>query len=693
MKYLPFTLAPLALGISLIASANDVPVDDTLPDIVVSASRLTEQAGAQSLRVISREQIETSTAQTLPDLLRQVPGLQVRSLFGVNSSEAIVDLGAFGPAAAQNTLILIDGRRQNDIDSSATDIGALSLDQVERIEILPGSGGVLYGDGAVGGTINIITRDQRINRTRITLGAGSYDTEEAQLLSQFAASRIAGQTFIKHSRSDGYRDNSQANRIEAGSKLQLDLTERQSLYGSFQASRQDTGLPGFRSVTAREDQLNDSPREASSQLDYADTERLQGTVGWRAVLRPDTTLVLEAAHRQKQQRALFVDPFFSRYIDTRLQTTSLSPRLEQQARLANWSGPLTIGVDLQLSDYDSDRKADENADAIHRLNITSRNQSIYAHQTLRNGNTSVTLGVRETRARLRARDRYDESADPFGGGDAKAAPYNATLKASLYEAAVGQQISPQTQVGLGIARNVRLPTVDDLFEGFGLGFPGFSDPRAFSPLRPQVGKNLTAYAQTRAGKTDIRLDAFHHRLRNEIYFSNETFTNDNIDPTRREGISLSVGAPLTGATRLDASTTFQRARFSAGANKGNDVPLVARHLAQLQLTHDLNARWQLAVSSNYTGSRHFDNDDENSFGRRAPVMVRSDAAIRYRQGNWRVTGTVRNLTDERDQYDYAASSGLPFGTLVMNPWGTSEGKYNAYPLPGRNLLVNIEYTF
>lgn len=690
MKYLPFTLAPLALGISIIASATDVPVDDTLPDIVVSASRLTEQAGAQSLRVISREQIETSTAQTLPDLLRQVPGLQVRSLFGVNSSEAIVDLGAFGPAAAQNTLILIDGRRQNDIDSSATDIGALSLDQVERIEILPGSGGVLYGDGAVGGTINIITRDQRINRTRITLGAGSYDTEEAQLLSQFAASRIAGQTFVKHSRSDGYRDNSQANRIEAGSKLELDLTERQSLYGSFQASRQDTGLPGFRSVTAREDQLKDSPRNASSELDYADTERLQGTVGWRTVLRPDTTLVLEAAHRQKQQRAFLS----SSYLDTRLDSTSLNPRLEQQVRLANWSGPLTIGVDLQLSDYDSDRKADENADPIHRLNITSRNQSVYAHQTLRSGNTSVTFGARETRARLRARDRYDQMADlaaqfdpsmPFL--DAAAAPYNEMLRAGLYELAISQHIGQQTQLGLGVARNVRLPTVDDLFEGFGAG------SRAFSPLRPQVGKNLTAYAQTRTGKTDIRLDAFHHRLRNEIYFSNEKFTNDNIDPTRREGVSLSVGAPLTSATRLDASTTFQRARFSAGGNKGNDVPLVARHLAQLQLTHDLNTRWQLAVSSNYTGSRHFDNDDENSFGRRAPVMVRSDAAIRYRQGNWRVTGTVRNLTDERDQYDYAASSGLPFGALIVSPWGTSEGKYNAYPLPGRNLLVNVEYTF
>lgn len=686
MKYLPFALAPLALGISIIASATDVPVDDTLPDIVVIASRLTEQADAQSLRVISREQIETSTAQTLPDLLRQVPGLQVRSLFGVNSSEAIVDLGAFGPAAAQNTLILIDGRRQNDIDSSATDIGALSLDQVERIEILPGSGGVLYGDGAVGGTINIITRDQRINRTRITLGAGSYDTEEAQLLSQFAASRIAGQTFIKHSRSDGYRDNSQANRIEAGSKLELDLTERQSLYGSFQASRQDTGLPGFRSVTAREDQLKDSPRDASSQLDYADTERLQGTVGWRAVLRPDTTLVLEAAHRQKQQRAFLS---FS-YLDTRLDSTSLNPRLEQQVRLANWSGPLTIGVDLQLSNYDSDRKADENADPIHRLNITSRNQSVYAHQTLRSGNTAVTLGARETRSRFKARDRYDVSVDPGAMffPDAEAAPYNETLKAALYELAISQKLGQHTQAGIGIARNTRLPTVDDLFEGYGAG------SRAFSPLRPQVGKNLTVYAQTRAGKTDIRLDAFHHRLRNEIYFSNETFTNDNIDPTRREGISLSVGVPFTAATRVDASTTFQRARFSAGANKGNDVPLVARHLAQLQLTHDLNTRWQLAVSSNYTGSRHFDNDDENSFGRRAPVMVRSDAAIRYRQGNWRVTGTVRNLTDERDQYDYAASSGLPFGALIVDPmFGTFEGKYNAYPLPGRNLLVNVEYTF
>ncbi|MEK6788382.1 MAG: TonB-dependent receptor [Pseudomonadota bacterium] len=686
MKYLPFALAPLSLLISLPAQAAQEPVTNSKPlaEIVVSASRA-QHASAQSLRVLTREQIEQSTATTLPDFLRQVPGIQIRSLFGTSSSEAIVDLGAFGPAAGQNTLILIDGRRQNDIDSSATDIGSLSLDQIERIEILASSGGVLYGDGAVGGTINIITRDQRKQSTRVKLAAGSYNTREAQLLHHFNNALFAGQVFVNNTDTDGYRQNGYVRRIEAGSKLQLDLPQNREAYASLLASRQDAGLPGFRSVTASNDQVKDSPRTASSPSDYGDTERLQATVGWRAPLTADTTVVLEGSHRQKQQRASVA----FQYLDTRLDTTSLNPRVEHEHRLGGWSGRLSTGLDWQYSDYTSDRAYAEGMPPVHRIDIRANSLGGYAHETLRKGAHTVTAGVRETRLRLNAKDRYDPYAMDF---DAEAAPYSETLKGGMYELAYAHQFNPSTSAGIGFARNVRLATVDDLFEGYGTGF--FGAPRAFSPLRPQVGKNLSAHVRTRAGNADLSLEAFYHRLRDEIHFNDATFTNDNLDPTLRKGVALSAAMPLGRKTQLSTSATYQSATFRKGENAGKDVPLVSRYLGSVNLTHELSSRWQAGLSSLYTGSRYFENDDSNTFGRRAKAMIRSDANLRYRRGAWSITGTVRNLTDEKEQFDYAASSCIPFNATTAPPGCFSAvGKYNAYPLPGRHLLISTEYAF
>lgn len=681
MKYLPFALTPLALLMSASTLAETV-----LPEIIVSASRTHERPSAQASYVVGREQIERSTATTLPDLLRQVPGVQIRSLFGGSGSATTVDLGGFGATAGQNTLILIDGQRQNDIDLSATDIGSLSLDNIERIEVLPGSGGVLYGAGAVGGAINIVTRNLPGNATSLKLTAGSFDTREARLLHHYTGKQGSkAQLFLNHLDSEGYRDNNQVRRIEAGAKLARRLSSDNEIYASLLASRQDTGLPGARRVTPVSSQLRDDPRGATSETDYVDTTRAQALVGWRAQLSPRNTLVLEGGHRQKEQQALV-----SSYVDTDLGTTFLSPRLENRHRLGRIDGQLTVGLDLARSDYDSDRKAGESAGTIHKLDVGSRSRSIYAHETLAWQQSKLTFGARQSRDRLKARDHYNASADPGSAldpclpdfsnfpcfsPDGQAAPYDATLKGEQYEVAFSQQLNDATEVGIGFARSLRLPTVDELFEGFGPDF------RAFSPLQPQTGRNVNAYVSHVIGNATLRLDTYQNRLRNEIRFNPSTFSNENLDPTLRRGINVSVSAPLGSRTHVDASAGYQSARFDGGANNGNEIPLVARRVGQVSLSHDLDARWQLGLSGQYTGSRRFDNDESNDFGQRIPSIIRSDARVSYRQKDWVLTATVQNLTNERDHVDYGVRS-------VFSP-----GVYNAYPLPGRNVVLSAQYSF
>ena len=147
-------------------------------EVVVTATRFS--APAQDLPVgvtiISEERIRASTAATVPELLMQFPGIHIRDNSGSPNQQ--VDMRGFGITGDQNTLVLLDGQRISENEQTTVNWAAIPLSAIERIEIMRGSGAVLYGGGATGGTINIITKAPQKNRKSAFLGAGfgSYNT-------------------------------------------------------------------------------------------------------------------------------------------------------------------------------------------------------------------------------------------------------------------------------------------------------------------------------------------------------------------------------------------------------------------------------------------------------------------------------------------------------------------------------------
>jgi len=131
----------------------------TLEKVVVTATRDAEEIRKipANVTVITKKQIEESYAETVVGLLRDQVGVVVKDIYG-NGKSATVDIRGFGETAPPNTLVLVDGRRVNQIDLSGVDWTQIPLHQIERIEVVRGSGSVLYGDNAVGGVINIITK-------------------------------------------------------------------------------------------------------------------------------------------------------------------------------------------------------------------------------------------------------------------------------------------------------------------------------------------------------------------------------------------------------------------------------------------------------------------------------------------------------------------------------------------------------
>lgn len=670
-----FSLLPIAAAVTLASTVQAATTE--LAPVVVSASRLDTDSVGTLVYVIDREQISQSPARNISELLASVPGIHVRSLSGNPFTEGTIDLRGFGPAAGQNTLVLVDGRRLNDVDLSSTDIGGISISAIERIEVQPGGGSVLYGDGASGGTINIITRQATEGGGDISLTTASFNTKGAT-----ASARLAGETasislFGQHMDTDGYRDNSDVRRDTLGANLRFNVTTGQEGFLLVNGSRLDSRLPGARTVDpgAALDELNDDPRGTRTPRDWADEERHQIVAGWQAQLTDNMTLIIDGSHRQKEQWSFFDYGFgFSDFVNTELASISATPRLQFSYRTGSLSHDLKAGYDWYRTDYVSRRGQAPGSAAVHDIGIDAETSSPYLFQTSRWNDTTVSLGARQSRVKQNGRDIYDATA-PGGMFDSEAAPGSQRFTAEMYEGGISQALTPALTASIGASRSVRLGTVDETYE-----YNAFFQ-REFSPLRPQVGRNIEGSLVFTKDDSRFSATVYRQKLRDEIQFNPVLFTNDNLDPTLRRGVTFGASTRLLETVTVSGSLTEQRAKFRDGANKDNDVPLVPRRLGYLNVHWQATPMWSISLSDTYTGSQFFDNDQGNDFGQKIPAFHRVDSRLGFTWRKLQAGFTVTNLTDEEDRFTYGVRS-------TFTP-----DRYNAYPLPDREYRLDVGLSF
>ena len=205
-----------------------------------------------SSTVITAEEIAHSPAQTLPEIIAQVPGVQLTSLFGgVNGAKTSVDLRGFGAFATANTLILINGRRLNDIDMAGVDLSTIPRDSIERIEITRGnSGAVLYGDNAIGGVINIVLKNGVGGppvAMRAEAGVGSFNQRLANVSAATNYGPWSTSFYGNAIKSDGYRENNALDQRNGVGNLNYTTPDLKAFL-TVTGDDQKLGFPGGRLV-------------------------------------------------------------------------------------------------------------------------------------------------------------------------------------------------------------------------------------------------------------------------------------------------------------------------------------------------------------------------------------------------------------------------------------------------------------
>ncbi len=243
-------LVAVATSATLYAEVADTL---SLQEVVVTGSRneVDVRYLPMTVNVIGRDQLtEQYQPSVLPTLMQQVPGLMVTSRammgYGVsNGAAGGINLRGITGGAGQ-LLVLIDGHPQYQGIYGHPISDSYQTLMAERVEVLRGPASVLYGSNAMGGVLNIVTRQQGQDgiHTSVNLGAGSYGTIQSEASNQVRSGKFSSIVSAQYNRTDNHRPRMGFEQYGGYLKLGYDLSEQWNAYVDANLTRFNSSYPG-----------------------------------------------------------------------------------------------------------------------------------------------------------------------------------------------------------------------------------------------------------------------------------------------------------------------------------------------------------------------------------------------------------------------------------------------------------------
>jgi len=258
---------------------DEIEAEADIQTIVVTAAATeTEQNTSQPqvMSVISKDEIQAGSPRNMADVLDSSAGIQVSRYGGINEPSFISLRGS----SPEQVLILLDGKRLNSAQGGGVNLSSLNPDDIERIEILRGGGSSIYGENALGGVINIVTRENISSgisgNARSSYGSGQTIQAGSDISSggdtnsfwfSLNAKKSAG-TYSYQDSHSGEEQRSNADGKSAALSGKWNSHRSDSLdYGVTAGFRYDEkGVPGMLEFPSEEARMEDMAASASASL-------------------------------------------------------------------------------------------------------------------------------------------------------------------------------------------------------------------------------------------------------------------------------------------------------------------------------------------------------------------------------------------------------------------------------------------
>lgn len=657
-----------ALAAAVLSACSSFAADEGV--IIVTGTRFEEPASktAANVAVVTAEDIRDSPATNLPDVLSGIAGVAVRPLFGTMAASTTVDIRGFGETAGSNTLVLVNGQRQSAVDSSGVNWAAIPMSSVQRIEVIRGSGTVLYGDNASGGVINIITDRKKRPPALVTATIGSNEFRSLDVQGSVADESTYLDMFANYADTNGWRDNSQTDQQSLTGRLGRFLAKGE-VFLDYGAYKDSSGFPGALFSYA----YKHHPRSTRFPDNYQTHEGYRIRPGISYELSDTLELNAEAAVASETYDFHSVLGGMVSERNRPRDTVSFTPRMLWRHGLGSLASATTAGFDY----YDGQVTEDTTGAAYiskQKVDVTQKSGSFYvSNATELNERWSVNLGSRTQRMDQQAQQN-EYLADFFGFGASLSPAFSgdSVRTRSAHEIALIWQEGGVRAFGK-LATTFRFANADELFA---------FDPITFNPtfagdLKPQHGTQEELGVAFNRGALGLAVSAYRLKLEDEIGYDPVIGANVNFDDTLRKGLEAELTWKATAQLDARFSYTYTKAMFNNGPYDGNEIPLVSKDMARLKLIWQSESLGTYTLAANYVGESRYGGDFTNSH-EYAPDYTTVDLQGAWQIDRWRVTAKVINATNKQ----YSPYSGLSFAGLPFY-----------YPADERSVFTSGTYQF
>lgn len=635
-----------------------------LEKIIIKSSRSNDALGElnKNVTVLTADEINSEPSKSLPELLSTKLGVYGIQYGNIKNSQ--VDIHASGETSISNVLVLIDGRRTNQIDLSGVDWSQIDSRSIERIEIIQGSGTVLYGDNASSGVINIITKKgQKDTKPLVTLSneIGSWKTHKDSLSLEGGLHTLGYQINYVHDDTRGYRTNSAYWANDFDSSLDYDPNDTFGIdfTQGYHFNRDE--LPG---ALFGSDIINIGRRETTHAGDHGKTSDSHFDITPHLKFDLNNSqggFSLFTSERKRLDYGLLSG------FETMYETNSyeFQPKVMITTPLTNSiNNKLTGGYDyFYAKEGRRSGTLGPNEDMVF---VNKETSGVYLlDEATLDERWLVNIGVRGDWAQY-VFDQKQQTA-----GKSQRSPTT-----EGYEGGFGYKYNPTSKVYISYGRSYRLPNVDEFFQNFFLGGGGLN-----TGLTYQIGNEWEWGVRDNTFKdTQLGLNFFVDQYKDEIYLDPNTFTNTNYGGrTRHYGLEAEVNRSFWN-DRIESffNVTFQQAEFRGGIFGGNLMTNVPDHLANVGLTLKPLQGLTTSITAHEVGKQFVVSDQANA----QPKLKRSNTV------DWDMKYDIKNI-------EFWLNMSNIFNREYSNyaVYSSSRNQVGFYPAPTHSINAGMKVKF
>ena len=561
-----------------------------------------EITSTSSKEIYTTQDIEQSGSFSIFDFLSQHTSINIQPQYG-NKASPLIDMRGYGMEAGyQNIIINVDGERLNRIDTVPQIIGNIPLKSIERIEILRGSGSVRFGDGAMAGVINIITKntvEQSLQSVIGTQGTQSnilntgYQGDSFNIMLNTSSEKNDGQV-VSDPSGDKAKSNNDYNKLTLNLALTDDLKVKMSILNS----RSNNYFPNNLTKT----QLLADPSQNGTGNEYTNNDYDTDSYSLKTSYQFNPNLGINMSYF-KEDMSLYSQAYYANSLqdyDTESFNISLPYHGEKYA--------FTTGIQVT----DGQRK-----DGVG--DVTKKNKAIF-----------VEAEIQLTDVILISGGLRHEKVDYTYDGTSSLKTEEAL---NAYEAGINYQINNQFSIFTNISHAYLAPDVDRFF--IGVGYPVVD--RTFNAfIDPAKSNTINLGFNYKEQHHSTLFTTYYTDLEDEIVYNPNSYINENIDNSEKYGLEIQHTHKVGNKTVLGINYNFVKANIGSNAQgftDGNAMPGVPRQTLIANVNYQFIGNGFITLSHAWRERSYDMGDFANARDKEQPLYSSTDVSITYNLKN------------------------------------------------------------